>query len=199
MTGVADRNLEAIRLPEWGRVTGADGLVPWLVVDDDGVAIEPIRVFLRDFVARGNRPGSVRNYAFVLLRWCVGSELLHRMRPGNLGRDPRHGAVASVDDQTASGAAHGIVHRCWNGQHGDRETPPRRSLLSADRSAQQLGGRQLLRVLDRGPVGTSGQSGQQTAGEWASLQRWTQSDAAVSSGGKAPIQPEDSTTAATKH
>jgi integrase len=43
--------------------------VPWLVVDLDGEAVEPIQRFLRDFVARGNRVGSVRSYAYGLLRW----------------------------------------------------------------------------------------------------------------------------------
>jgi integrase len=64
-----ERDVAAIVLPRWGRVVPSEGVVPWLVVDDDGVSVEPIRVFLRDFVARGNRPGSVRSYAYVLLRW----------------------------------------------------------------------------------------------------------------------------------
>lgn len=63
------RNLGAIRLPRWGRVVETDGVVPWVVVDPDGVAVEPIRRFLADFLARGNRPGSVRSYAYGLLRW----------------------------------------------------------------------------------------------------------------------------------
>ena len=86
MTADVDRDLEAIRLPKWGRVAAADGVVPWLVVDDDGVVVEPVLVFLRDFVARGNRPGSVRSYAFGLLRWwrwlrAVGVDWTGRPRP----------------------------------------------------------------------------------------------------------------------
>ena len=69
VTGVVDRDLDRIRLPRWGRVAPADGVVPWLVLDDVGLPVEPVQVFLRDFVARGNRPGSVRSYAFGLLRW----------------------------------------------------------------------------------------------------------------------------------
>ena len=53
----------------WGRVVSAGGVVPWLVVDPDGVPVEPIRRFLVDFVARDNRTGSVRSYAYGLLRW----------------------------------------------------------------------------------------------------------------------------------
>lgn len=56
-------------LPQWGRVVAADGVLPWLVVDDHDVPVEPVRRFLVDFVARGNRSGSVRSYAFGLLRW----------------------------------------------------------------------------------------------------------------------------------
>lgn len=64
-----ERDLLAIRLPRWGSVAAGDGVVPWVVLDDGGVPVGPIWVFLRDFVARGNRPGSVRSYAYVLLRW----------------------------------------------------------------------------------------------------------------------------------
>ena len=47
----------------------ANGVVPWLVVGPDRVPVEPVRRFLTDFVARDNRPGSVRSYAYGLLRW----------------------------------------------------------------------------------------------------------------------------------
>jgi hypothetical protein len=50
-------------------VEAAEGLVPWLVVDPNGVPVEPVRRFLADFVARDNSPGSVRSYAYGLLRW----------------------------------------------------------------------------------------------------------------------------------
>jgi hypothetical protein len=50
-------------------VVPAAGVVPWLVVDPAGVAVEPVQRFLRDFVAQGNRSGSVRSYAYDLLRW----------------------------------------------------------------------------------------------------------------------------------
>lgn len=64
-----DRDIVAIRLPRWGRVIRADGPVPWLVVDDDGRPIEPIRRYLTDFVAGDTSLGSVRSYAYALLRW----------------------------------------------------------------------------------------------------------------------------------
>ena len=64
-----ERDVGSIRLPRWGRVVSVAGAVPWLVVDPDGVPVEPIRRFLVDFVARDNRPGSVRSYAYGLLRW----------------------------------------------------------------------------------------------------------------------------------
>jgi integrase/recombinase XerD len=64
-----ERELGSIRLPRWGRVVLAEGVVPFLVVDPAGQLVEPIRRFLRDFVARGNRSGSVRSYAYDLMRW----------------------------------------------------------------------------------------------------------------------------------
>jgi len=56
-------------LGRWGRVVPADGPPGWLVVGPDGVAVEPIAEFLRDFAARGCSAGSVRSYAYALLRW----------------------------------------------------------------------------------------------------------------------------------
>lgn len=64
-----ERDLGAIRLPRWGRVVAVEGVVPWLVVDQLGEPVEPVRRFLTDCVARGNPAGSVRSYAFDLLRW----------------------------------------------------------------------------------------------------------------------------------
>ncbi|SCG70015.1 tyrosine-type recombinase/integrase [Micromonospora coxensis] len=64
-----ERDIAAIKLPEWGRVGPAVAPVPFTVYDDAGEPVEPIHRFLRDFVARGNRPGSVRSYAYTLLRW----------------------------------------------------------------------------------------------------------------------------------
>ncbi|WP_371657354.1 tyrosine-type recombinase/integrase [Streptomyces sp. NBC_00280] len=45
------------------------GVVPWLVFDEEGKVVQPVRRFLIDFIARDNRTGSVRSYAFDLLRW----------------------------------------------------------------------------------------------------------------------------------
>jgi integrase len=66
---VVERDISSIRLPRWGRVVAADGVVPWLVVGPEGAVVEPVRRFLLDFVAQDNRPGSVRSYAYDLLRW----------------------------------------------------------------------------------------------------------------------------------
>lgn len=58
------RDITSIRLPKWGRVVPGEGTVPWLLVDDDGRPVEPVRRFLVDFVAQDNSPGSVRSYAY---------------------------------------------------------------------------------------------------------------------------------------
>lgn len=66
---MTQRDLVGIELPMWGPVVAGDGYVPWLVVDHRGRPVEPIRRYLSDFIACGNRPGSVRGYAYDLLRW----------------------------------------------------------------------------------------------------------------------------------
>lgn len=69
MSNDGERDVDSIRLPRWGRVVEVDGPVPFAVLDADGQPIEPIRRYLRDFVAQGKRAGSVRSYAYVLLKW----------------------------------------------------------------------------------------------------------------------------------
>jgi len=64
-----ERDIASIVLPSWGRVGCADGVVAWLVFDDTGEPVKPIRDYLVDFIAQGNSTGSVRSYAYGLLRW----------------------------------------------------------------------------------------------------------------------------------
>lgn len=63
------RDVDEIRLTRWGRVARAGGPVPWVVLDQDGVPVEPVIRFLREFVACGNSAGSVRSYCYALYRW----------------------------------------------------------------------------------------------------------------------------------
>ncbi|TQJ05939.1 hypothetical protein FB471_5786 [Amycolatopsis cihanbeyliensis] len=66
----AEHEVNAIRLPRWGQVARVpDAVVPFVVVDDGGLPVEPVLLYLRDFVTRGRRSGSVRSYAYALLRW----------------------------------------------------------------------------------------------------------------------------------
>jgi hypothetical protein len=120
-----DRDIRSIRLPTWGRVAPAEGTVPWLVVDDDGVPVEPIRRYLADFVARETSLGSVRSYAYALLRWwrwlrAVGLEWERRRRPS-----PRPGAVAQAGDQATSVTANGVGGHGGHGQPDHPQAAPR--------------------------------------------------------------------------
>ncbi len=64
-----ERDIASIVLPRWGKVVAVDGVVPFAVVGDDGEPVAAVGAFLRDFKASGNRAGSVRSYAYDLLRW----------------------------------------------------------------------------------------------------------------------------------
>ena len=64
----SERDVSLIALPDWGSVASAPR-IGWTVLDPDGAEVEPIRRFLLDFVARGNRTRSVRSYSYDLLRW----------------------------------------------------------------------------------------------------------------------------------
>jgi integrase len=126
-----ERDVGSIVVPQWGRVVPADGVVPWLVVSPDGAPVEPIRRFLTEFVARDNRPGSVRSYAYGLLRWWrwllgVGVEW-DKATPGEV-RDLvlwlRQAAKPRRAARTASAATAGQVNPVTRKQHlGDRYEP----------------------------------------------------------------------------
>lgn len=45
------------------------GVVPWLVFDEEGKAVQPARRFLIDFIARDNRTGGVRSHTCDRLCW----------------------------------------------------------------------------------------------------------------------------------
>lgn len=130
--GADSGDVGVVSLPGWGRVVAAEGVVPWLVVDPEGVAVEPIRRFLADCVARGYRSGSVRSYAYGLLRWwrwlrAVGVEwdqatsaqvrdlvlwLGQAVKPG---RSPR----------TVSGVVAGTINPITGKQYLDDQYKPR--------------------------------------------------------------------------
>lgn len=127
-----ERNVESVRLPRWGRVVPDGGGVPWLVVDSDGKPVAPVQQFLRDFVARGNRPGSVRSYAYDLLRWwrwlqavdvdwsrATSAEVRDLVLWLGQARKPRRVA------RTASAATAGTVNPVTRKQHLDDHYQPR--------------------------------------------------------------------------
>jgi hypothetical protein len=148
MLDEVERELGSIRLPGWGRVVAADGVLPWLVVDLAGEPVEPIRRFLCDFVARDNPAGSVRSYAYALLRWWrwlraieaewdkvtsaeVRDFVLWLKQATKPGRSPR----------TASLATAGTVNPITRKPYLDDRYKPR--TIRHSRAAR------LLRVLDR--------------------------------------------------
>lgn len=126
-----ERDIRSIVLPTWGKVVPADGLVPWLVVDPDGVPVEPVRRFLADFVAQDNNVASVRSYAYGLLRWwrwliAVGVEW-DKATPAE-ARDLvlwlRQAAKPRRDARTASTVTAGTVNPVTRKRHlGDRYEP----------------------------------------------------------------------------
>lgn len=64
-----ERDVTGIVLPRWGGVIQIDDPVAWLVVDDDGMPVEPIRWFFRDLIACDRATSSLRSYGYDLLRW----------------------------------------------------------------------------------------------------------------------------------
>jgi hypothetical protein len=119
----ADRDVVDVRLPRWGGVVEAEGVVPWLVVDPVGRPVEPVRLFLREFVARGNRPASVRSYAYALLRWW----LLVVEVDWDRATTPRFGISCCGWGCAASRGTPGsncVGLDGWNGQSADGEGVP---------------------------------------------------------------------------
>lgn len=70
MTGVRAELTEGrIELGRWGAVVEGDPSLPFVVVDPDGAAVEPISRFLQDLALSDASPLSCRSYAHDLLRW----------------------------------------------------------------------------------------------------------------------------------
>lgn len=116
-----------MRLPRWGRVAVGGGAVPWLVFHEEGRGVEPIRRFLIDFVARDNRPGSVRSYAFDLLRWWRWLRVVQVEWTGP--RPPRSAtSCCGCGSRRNLGRRRGRTRQRPAGQPGaagpERETPP---------------------------------------------------------------------------
>lgn len=66
---MSERDLQGLEMARWGRVAATNGPPGWEVISPDGRRVEPIHEFLRELLARGAAPGTVRSYAFDLLRW----------------------------------------------------------------------------------------------------------------------------------
>lgn len=64
-----DRDLVEISLRSWGRVVPTSDVVPWRLEDDAGRVVAPVQRYLKDLVARGAAAGTIRTYAYALLRW----------------------------------------------------------------------------------------------------------------------------------
>lgn len=73
--------------------------------------MEAIQRYLRGFLVRGNKPGSVRGYAYDLQRWCrfLGSICpILQIDPGEVWR--LFSLVANLEDQLAEAEMYG-----WGG------------------------------------------------------------------------------------
>lgn len=109
-----------------------DGPAPWVVVDEAGEVVAPIRRYLVDFAARGNRPGSLRSYAFALMRWWRWLGLLQVPWERATSGDVRDYALwlASANkpgaaSRTASTATAGTVNAVTRKQYLDDCYQPR--------------------------------------------------------------------------
>jgi integrase/recombinase XerD len=181
------RDLAAIRLPVWGRVISTgDEVVPYLLVGPDLVVVEPVRRFLTEFVARDNRPTSVRSYAFDLLRWWRWLRAVEvewqRATPAE-ARD----FVLWLKQATKPGVAHAARR--------DGSINPitgKRYLDQRDGAALERGAAHVLRVLDRTRRRSADQPGSARPGGRAAAPACPpRPGGAVPAGGPGPLQPED--------
>jgi site-specific recombinase XerD len=65
-----ERNVDTLVVPKVGRVEEVtDGLVPYRLVNADGVELAAVTEFLRDLSASDCSPATLRSYAYELLGW----------------------------------------------------------------------------------------------------------------------------------
>jgi integrase len=114
----------ALELPSWGSVVEDGGAAAWLVVDDVGEALGPVRQYLVEFAARGNRPGSMRSYAYDLLRWWRWLRLLDVAWEGAtsaevrdyalwLGAATKPAAAGRTESRATAGTVNAITRKAY--------------------------------------------------------------------------------------
>jgi integrase/recombinase XerD len=183
------RDIRAIRLPTWGRVPSDPGVVPWLVFDEEGRAVPPVHRFLIDFVARDIRTGSVRSYAYDLLRWW------RWLRVTEVEWD--RATSAEVRDFVLWMSIAAKPRTFADRVGGDRgyhepdhpQALPGRPVQAADHPSQQRGAAQLLRRLDRGRRRSAGEPRAAGPDRQAPAARSPQPARALPGRGAAALQP----------
>jgi hypothetical protein len=76
------RDLSVLIVPQAGRVVATDDVwEPYRLVDVDGIAVEPVAVYLRDLQAAGRSAATARSYALDLLRYPATLRGGHQAAP----------------------------------------------------------------------------------------------------------------------
>jgi site-specific recombinase XerD len=64
------RDLASLAVPRTGSlVVTSDAAEPYRLLDGHGAEVEPVRIFLRELLASGRSPSTLRSYGMDLLRW----------------------------------------------------------------------------------------------------------------------------------
>lgn len=65
-----DRQVRGLVVARIGGVKANDDpVLPWVVLDGSGAALQPVSEYLRELLACGNSPASCRSYGYDLLQW----------------------------------------------------------------------------------------------------------------------------------
>src|SRR6476620_12301547 len=64
------RDVAVLSVPRSGRLASTGDLGgPYRLIDADGTVVEPVAMFLRELLAAGRSPATLRSYGMDLLRW----------------------------------------------------------------------------------------------------------------------------------
>ena len=99
-------------MPRRGRLASTGDLgEPYRLIDAEGAVVEPVAAFLRELLAAGRSPATLRSYGMDLLRWWrfLGAVDVD-WRPRDPDRSARLQLLDSADGQTPAKA---IVGPTW--------------------------------------------------------------------------------------
>ena len=157
---VQTRDVARLVVPRCGQlVSTGDPGAPYRLIDADGTVVKPVTAFLRELLAAGRSPSTLRSYGMDLLRWWRFLGARRRLAPRDPIGSARFQLLASAGGQTPAklvARPSGCNSRVgWPAESRNRQGRPWSRVFAGDDCSQRDGATWLLRLqrdLGAGPI-----------------------------------------------